>query len=97
MVYRGWTLDGSKTLWNQHGPSLFTIYKGLAATRIEPGQWVSAGKTLGRVSVETSGKKAKKHARSGIFRFIVAVGNPSRPSSREFPLPYLGGSNGRLR
>jgi len=96
IVYRGWTLDGSKTLWIQHGPRLFTIYKGLAGTRLEPGQWVSAGKTLGRVTVESSGKKGKKGKRIGVFRFIVAVGDPSHASSRRFPLPYLGGSNGRI-
>jgi len=94
VIYRGWTLDGSRTLWVQHGPDLLTIYKGLATTRVEPGQWVRTGATLGKVIVHTSGKKKVK---SGSFRFIVSVGNPRRASSRQFPLPYLGGSNGKIR
>ena len=99
VIYRGWTRDGTKTLWIQHGPTLFTIYKGLATTRVEPGHWVRAGTVLGRVEVQSGkkGKKGTKGTKSGTFRFVVSVGDPRLASSRQFPLPFLGGGNGTLR
>jgi len=95
VIYRGWTLDGTKTLWIQHGPSLSTIYKGLATTRVEPGHWVRAGTVLGKVDVHSTGKSTKRQ-KWGTFRFVVSVGNPRQASSRQFPLPFLGGSNGTI-
>ena len=94
VVFRGWSLDGSRYLWVQHGPSLFTIYKNLDTVRVEPGQWVKKGTTLGKVKVTVVKKKSGKVLKYGTFRFIVSVGNPRLASSRQFPLPYLGGSNG---
>lgn len=95
VIFRGWTFGGSRYLWIQHGPRLFTIYRNLASVGVEPGQWVKKGQFLGKVVVET--KKTKKgKVRVGNLKFVVAVGNPRTLSSRAFPLPYLGSKNGKL-
>jgi hypothetical protein len=90
VVYRGWSTDGSRTLWIQHGPRLFTIYKNLATVRVEPGRWVRAGATLGRVDVTTVRRKgARQPVKRGTLVFMVTTGDPGRVSTRHHPLPFL--------
>jgi hypothetical protein len=57
---------------------------------------VKKGETLGRVSVETVRGKRGQVTRYGTFRFMVALGDPRRTASRDYPLPYLGGGHGKL-
>jgi len=103
VVYRSWSFRHGKSVWIKHGPRLFTLYQGLASVRVEPGQWVRAGKVLGAVMVKktskASGKKGGKHVvRTGELRFVVAVGgDPRSRSTRQFPLPFLDGQRVRLR
>jgi hypothetical protein len=95
VIFRGWTFTGSKYVWIQHGRRLFTIYRNLETVGVEPGQWVKKGQVIGKVVVET--KKTKKgKVRIGNLKFVVAVGSPRATTSREWPMPYLGGKNGKL-
>lgn len=95
VIFRGWTFSGSRYVWIQHGRTLFTIYRNLQSVTVEPGQWVKKGQTIGKVVVETKKTKAGK-VKIGNLKFVVAVGNPRATTSREYPLPYLGGKNGKL-
>ncbi len=90
VIFRGWTLSGTRYVWIQHGTRLFTIYRNLDVVRVEPGQWVTKGQTIGRAAVETR-KTRRGKVRVGHITFVVAVGDPRRVSSRERPLPYLDG------
>jgi murein DD-endopeptidase MepM/ murein hydrolase activator NlpD len=95
VIFRGWTFSGSRYVWIQHGRRLFTIYRNLASVGVEPGQWVKKGQVIGKVVVET--KKTKKgKVRVGNLKFMVAVGSPRATTSRAWPMPYLGGKNGKL-
>jgi hypothetical protein len=39
--------SGTRTIWIEHGPDLFTVYSGLGKVDVKPGQWVSRGARLG--------------------------------------------------
>jgi hypothetical protein len=83
VVYRGWSLHGGQTLWVQHGPHLYTVYKGLAKVRVEPGQWVRTGKVLGKLSPKAGTKQSE-------LRFSVAVGSgPPSASALKDPVRFL--------
>jgi hypothetical protein len=75
VVFRTWNRNRrGDTVYVMHGLRLFTIYHNLSRSRVEPGQWVNRGSTLGYVS------RARKHQRYSRVRFAVVT------SSRPFEL-----------
>ncbi|MFN8619207.1 MAG: M23 family metallopeptidase [Chloroflexota bacterium] len=93
VIYRGWDRTGMRMLWIQHGPHLYTVYKGLGSVFVEPGDWVGKGRTIGSLAPITTKVKVGKHkvrtVTNSKLYFVVAAGDPHRASSRQNPLRYI--------
>jgi len=84
VVYVSYTdAAGQVAVWVEHGPNLYTAYTGLAHVQIKPGQWVSAGDTLGLV--------AGKGNRGKVIAFSVTAGGlPGIVAGQVDPVRFLG-------
>lgn len=96
VVYRSWNAQGGMTLWIQHGPKLYTVYQGLDRVRVSPGQWVDAGRVLGKVGMKTIRTGSKAGKRTGQLTLSVHVGTSYKAAKRVSPIRFVRGGRGAV-